>query len=247
MKQCSATLSRRGFSLIEILVAMTILVVIVLIVGGLFQQTSLAWTLGMQRATKQANVRAVAGALGRDLASMVDPGNLVIYPSKSGGDQAGALEAGLGETMPEFVSGGTLTFWAVQAPDLFDEDTKDTSRELVLIEYAPSDPSGNKVLRTVSAYDRSSGSLSSDKDKGQGGSTSEFDLGDGSVSFEAINEGYSDFASPYGSNVAGVRIVVSPTTPSTMTGYEIYVGSCGPDGIKGNEDDIYPWGEGEAE
>ncbi|HIV08493.1 MAG TPA: prepilin-type N-terminal cleavage/methylation domain-containing protein, partial [Candidatus Spyradenecus faecavium] len=43
MRQTHAPLSRRGFSLIEILVAMTILVVIVLIVAGIFQQTSLAW------------------------------------------------------------------------------------------------------------------------------------------------------------------------------------------------------------
>ncbi len=241
MKQCSATLSRRGFSLIEILVAMSILVVIVLIVGGLFQQTSLAWTLGMQRATEQSNVRAVAGALGRDLASMVDPGNLVIYPSKTGGDQAGALSEGLGGTTSNFVSSGSLKFWALRSPDIFDEDL-DASRELVSIEYTAS---GNKVTRTVSAYDTSGKSLSTSES--QGGSTSEFELGDGSISFEAIDEGFADFASPYGSNTAGVRIVVTPTKPSTITGYEIYVGSCGPDGIKGNEDDIYPWGEGEAE
>lgn len=241
MKQSSATLSRRGFSLIEILVAMSILVVIVLIVGGLFQQTSLAWTLGMQRATEQSNVRAVAGALGRDLASMVDPGNLVIYPSKTGGDQAGALSEGLGGTTSNFVSSGSLKFWALRSPDIFDEDL-DASRELVSIEYTAS---GNKVTRTVSAYDSSGKSLSTSES--QGGSTSEFELGDGSISFEAIDEGFADFASPYGSNTAGVRIVVTPTKPSTITGYEIYVGSCGPDGIKGNEDDIYPWGEGEAE
>ena len=240
MKQCSATLSRRGFSLIEILVAMSILVVIVLIVGGLFQQTSLAWTLGMQRATEQANVRAVAGALGRDLASMVDPGNLAIYPSKSGGDQqAGALEVGKLDGDVSISEGG-LVFWALQAPDMFDEDTKDTSRELTLIEYATS---GSKVTRTVSAYDKSSGSLSTSEN--QGGSTSEFDLGDGGISFEAIDEGYADFASPY--EFAGVRIKVTPAKPSTITGYEIYVGSCGPDGESGTEDDIYPWGEGEAE
>ena len=241
MKQCSATLSRRGFSLIEILVAMSILVVIVLIVGGLFQQTSLAWTLGMQRATEQSNVRAVAGALGRDLASMVDPGNLVIYPSKTGGAQAGALSEGLGGTTSNFVSSGSLKFWALRSPDIFDEDL-DASRELVSIEYTAS---GNKVTRTVSAYDTSGKSLSTSES--QGGGTSEFELGDGSISFEAIDEGFADFASPYGSNTAGVRIVVTPTKPSTITGYEIYVGSCGPDGIKGNEDDIYPWGEGEAE
>ena len=239
MEHLFVTFSRRVFVLNEILVAMSILVVIALIVGGLFQQTSLAWTLGMQRATEQANVRAVAGALGRDLASMVDPGNLAIYPSKSGGDQqAGALEVGKLDGDVSISEGG-LVFWALQAPDMFDEDTQDTSRELTLIEYATS---GSKVTRTVSAYDKSSGSLSTSN---QGGSTSEFDLGDGGISFEAIDEGYADFASPY--EFAGVRIKVTPAKPSTITGYEIYVGSCGPDGESGTEDDIYPWGEGEAE
>ena len=242
MKQCSATLSRRGFSLIEILVAMSILVVIVLIVGGLFQQTSLAWTLGMQRATEQSNVRAVAGALGRDLATMVDPGNFAIYPSKNGDGQAAALEAGLGEKTAAIGASGTLTFWALQAPDLFDDDTQDTSRELVQIEYAAS---GSTVTRKVSAYDPTSGSLS--ETESQGGSSSTFDLGDGSVEFEAIEFTSDEFSSPYGSTVAGVRIKISPAKPAAIDGYEIYVGSCGPDGVKGTEDDIYPWGEGEAE
>lgn len=234
MKQCCATLSRGGFSLIEILVAMSILVVIVLIVGGLFQQTSLAWTLGMQRATEQSNVRAVAGALGRDLASMVDPGNLTIYPSKSGGDQAGALKAGkLKEAVS--VSEGELAFWALRAPDLFAKEDDSVTRELIFIKYSV----GNEVTRTVSAYGTS--------DSLEEISNAKFNLGDnGSISFHEIKEGYADFASPYG-ETAGVRIEVTPTKPSTITGYEIYVGSCGPDGIKGNEDDIYPWGEGEAE
>ena len=53
---------RRGFSLIEVLVAMAILTIIVLIVAGIFQQTSLAWSLGLRRADEQSAVRAVVGA-----------------------------------------------------------------------------------------------------------------------------------------------------------------------------------------
>lgn len=243
MRQTHAPLSRRGFSLIEILVAMTILVVIVLIVAGIFQQTSLAWTLGLQRSTNQANVRAVAGALGRDLATMVDPGNFAIYPSKNGDGQAAALEAGLKGDTSEIGASGKLTFWALQVPDLFDDDTKDASRELVQIEYAAS---GSTVTRKVLAYDPTSGSLS--ETESQGGSSSTFDLGDGSVEFEAIEFTSDEFSSPYGSTVAGVRIKISPSKPAAIAGYEIYVGSHGPDGPHGTtEDDIYPWGEGEAE
>ena len=164
---------------------------------------------------------------------MVDPGNLVIYPSKSGSGQADALKAGK-LTEDVSVSGSELAFWALRAPDLFDDEDDDVTRELVFIDYS----AGNEVTRTVSAYG-TSGSLEEI-------SSAKFYLGNnGSISFEVIDEGYADFASPY--EVAGVRIKVTPTKPSTITGYEIYVGSCGPDGIKGNEDDIYPWGEGEAE
>ena len=235
MKQCCATLSRRGFSLIEILVAMAILVVIVLIVGGLFQQTSLAWTLGMQRATEQSNVRAVAGALGRDLASMVDPGNLVIYPSSSGGDQAGALSEGLGGTTKQLVSSSSLSFWALRAPDLFDKDL-DASRELVFIEYTAS---GNKVTRSVSAYDSSSTSLSTSET--QGGSTSEFDLGDGSISFETVKEEIADVASPYGTDTASVRNMVTPATPSQNIDYESYFAPSCPVAVLHGAAVIYPW------
>ena len=74
------------------------------------------------------------------------------------------------------------------------------------------------------------------------------DLGDGSVEFEAIEFTSDEFSSPYGSTVAGVRIKISPSKPAAIAGYEIYVGSHGPDGPHGTtEDDIYPWGEGEAE
>mgnify|MGYP003559011032 CR=1 FL=1 len=61
-------LRKRGFSLIEVLVAMTILSVIVLIVAGIFQQTGLAWSLGLRRADEQSMIRA-RGAEGHRAAS----------------------------------------------------------------------------------------------------------------------------------------------------------------------------------
>ncbi|MBR4317480.1 MAG: prepilin-type N-terminal cleavage/methylation domain-containing protein, partial [Kiritimatiellae bacterium] len=68
---------KRGFSLIEVLVAMTILSVIVLSVANIFQQTGLAWSLGLRRADEQSMIRAVAGSLTRDLSTMVDPANFI--------------------------------------------------------------------------------------------------------------------------------------------------------------------------
>ncbi|MGN0887148.1 MAG: type II secretion system protein J, partial [Candidatus Spyradenecus sp.] len=111
-------LGRRGFSLIEVLVAMTILTVIVLIVAGIFQQTGLAWTLGLRRADAQAVTRAVVGAISRDLAMMVDPANFVIAPAEQDGSaresaySAGSIDAADG------APSGSLDFWILRPADL---------------------------------------------------------------------------------------------------------------------------------
>ena len=63
---------RAGFSMIEVLVASTILVVIVMMLGMLFQQTSLAWRTGVRRADSFRQVRSLVGAIQRDASAAVD-------------------------------------------------------------------------------------------------------------------------------------------------------------------------------
>ena len=58
--------------MIEVLVASTILIVIVMMLGMLFQQTSLAWRVGVKRADGFMQVRAAIGAIQRDAAAAVD-------------------------------------------------------------------------------------------------------------------------------------------------------------------------------
>ena len=175
---------RRGFSLIEVLVAMAILTIIVLIVAGIFQQTSLAWSLGLRRADEQSAVRAVVGALSRDLSMIVDPANFVIGPTHGNtSERDTAMEAGDLDAADGTLDGNTLDFWILRAPDLFDEDGTAT-RELYHVTYS----GGNPVKREVKAFGAQGYDTPSDTSEEAGGGESEYDLGTGgSVRFEAIS------------------------------------------------------------
>ncbi len=63
---------RAGFSMIEVLVASTILVVIVMMLAMLFQQTSVAWRTGQIRARGAMRLRSYIGAIQRDAANAID-------------------------------------------------------------------------------------------------------------------------------------------------------------------------------
>ncbi len=227
-------LRKRGFSLIEVLVAMTILSVIVLIVAGIFQQTGLAWSLGLRRADEQSMIRAVAGALTRDLSMIVDPANFVIGAKESDeGVRSSALSEGGIDSGTGQMGGGGVDFWILKPADDIAGDN-DVARELAHVEYSGG---GGSVTRKESVYTSGGGSLSS-------GNEARFSLGNGSVSFETLSgTDYDGYASLY--QDGGIKIVVKPATPETINDYEIAVGSCGPDGEWGTEDDIRPWVEGE--
>jgi type II secretory pathway pseudopilin PulG len=64
--------SNSGFSMIEVLVASTIMIMIVMMLGMLFQQTSQAWRTGKQRADTYQQVRALFGAIQRDASTAID-------------------------------------------------------------------------------------------------------------------------------------------------------------------------------
>lgn len=227
---------KKGFSLIEILVAMTILMIIVLIVAGIFQSTSTAWSIGLRRADEQSVTRAVVGAISRDLSMMVDSYNFIIGPGTESANEklrddalsAGALSESLGD-----LENGVLDFWVLKTPDITSEDTPPT-RSLAHIVY---ETGSGKVTRTETLFDSDGTQLGN-------GESFEFDLGsDGSVTFETEDElkKADSFTSLY--NALAVRIVVKPTTPTTIDDYEIHVGSCGLDGEWDTDDDIKPWVE----
>ncbi len=63
---------RKGFTLIEVMVATAVMAIMIVMIGGLFQQASSAWDAGYIRAEGGMAVRAVVGALTRDVATAVD-------------------------------------------------------------------------------------------------------------------------------------------------------------------------------
>ena len=78
--------NRHGFSMIEVMVAATILVVIVMMLGMLFQQTSVAWRTGLMRSDGYMQLRGFIGAIQRDASAMIDanqiPKNLLCGNAK---------------------------------------------------------------------------------------------------------------------------------------------------------------------
>ena len=67
-----AVAGRSGFSLIEVMVAMTILAVIVVMTAVVFQQSSLAWRRGTRSAEGNMTLRALIGVIQRELTQAVD-------------------------------------------------------------------------------------------------------------------------------------------------------------------------------
>ena len=82
-----------GFSMIEVLVASSILVIIVMMMGMLFQQGSSAWRVGAKRSDGFMKVRTFLGALERDISQAVDVNALIAarraptYGNGSGGNK----------------------------------------------------------------------------------------------------------------------------------------------------------------
>ena len=68
--------NKSGFSMIEVLVASTIMIMIVMMLGMLFQESSRAWRTGKQRADTYQQVRALFGSIQRDASTAIDKGSL---------------------------------------------------------------------------------------------------------------------------------------------------------------------------
>jgi prepilin-type N-terminal cleavage/methylation domain-containing protein len=70
--QAPSRLNRSGFSLVEVLIAITLLLVIVIMISMVFQQASGAWASGSTQAKSESAIRAALGSVERDLLNAVD-------------------------------------------------------------------------------------------------------------------------------------------------------------------------------
>lgn len=80
--------NRNGFSMIEVLVASSILIVIVMMLAMLFQQTSVAWRTGLIRSRGYAQLRSYVGTIQRDATAAIDARNLPAKLLESNGKQS---------------------------------------------------------------------------------------------------------------------------------------------------------------
>ena len=78
-------LNRSGFSLVEVLIAVTLLLVIVIMISMVFQQASGAWASGSTQAKSESAIRAALGSVERDLLNAVDARD---YPSPAANPSA---------------------------------------------------------------------------------------------------------------------------------------------------------------
>ena len=101
-----------GFSLIEILVATTILLVIVILASLVFQQTTGAYDTGERKVSANVALRNIVGAISRDLALAVDSDEYDGLPNNSWGGSSikfAALTGSPGRTLQvvTYTAGGS--------------------------------------------------------------------------------------------------------------------------------------------
>jgi len=123
---CGLRSSSCGFTLVELLVAMGILMIIVMMMANLFKQSSIAWESGRRQAEAGLEARAVIGMIQKELSQAV-----------VGGSRAFTA------------SGGSLDFWTLG-------ELSATNREARRVRYSHSvgvNPVLRKRINDLPQYD----------------------------------------------------------------------------------------------
>lgn len=132
----AAKARRAGFSLVELLVATTILLVIVVLASMVFQQANGAFLSGSRRVKMHSAMRTISGAVMHDLAFLVD--------SK---DFPGAPENEFSSKSIRFIASGGES--AVVEPDENSGEDVVVFRPYRCITYTRSGESGGYVLKRL--------------------------------------------------------------------------------------------------
>jgi len=214
--------SAAGFSMVEVLVASTILVVIVMMLGMLFQQTSLAWRTGTRRAESFMQVRSGVGAIQRDAAAAVDARFL---PSQY-------------VTEKQNFSGGSLLFYTLTGGvELRSAGTPLYNRSLKKVTY---DTAGNRTETTL----KGSGGWGTPK------RSNVLTFAERQSSRNRPSVSLTSFVADYGKAVDnldsdGLPLAVTFGAKVTTTGNNLDIGawSYGPDRKPNTKDDIKTWVE----
>jgi len=205
--------SAAGFSMVEVLVASTILVVIVMMLGMLFQQTSLAWRTGQRRADSYKGLRTIIGAFQRDASAAVDEESIPKeLRDKIGGSQK--------------LDGLPLAFYTLRGT-YFGNDDKDNParRALTYVTYSSSGKRTEEILLADGKVE-----------------TRESDLLDTETRKSMSINGIYPGPIPAGSTFPLYLTVEVEVTPKGNAA-EIGAWSYGRDGTPNTKDDIKTWVE----
>jgi len=218
-------ISRRssGFSMIEVLVASTILVMIVMMLGMLFQQTSQAWRTGRQRADVYLQVRALFGAVQRDASAAVDEKTIPVEL----------------RTLGAQAFSGSLKFYTLTGTGYkgdADPQGGTPRRSLTFVTY---DGSGRRTETWAGDESRSTPIIGSSVDKAKVGS----------ITYTASRLGPN--GTPASGSEFPAVITLSASVEAAGKSLDIGAASGGPDGILGSspdvpqaKDDIKTWADG---
>lgn len=208
--------------MVEVLVASTILVVIVMMLGMLFQQTSLAWRTGVKRASGYMQVRGAIGAIQRDASAAVDARSL---PQE--------LKDKLNGEVQSF--NGTLKFYTLNGTGVpADQEGQSAPTPLRALSYVTYSTSG---ARTESVLDGAGNRY--DVNEGKPANVLAF-AGLNSASIPKLENIKAEFGGP---NSQGLPLYISFEASVSGSGANLDIGaaSAGPDKVWDTKDDIKTW------
>jgi len=211
-----------GFSMIEVLVASTVMVMLMLMLGMLSQQASQAWRTGRQRADVLLKARIFFGVLQRDMSAAVDINTLPKVVQE---------KVGLNQSF-----GGTIQFFTLTGTGFEDNKTiQDGAKSLRALTHVTYSATGQRS--EVVLLQQPNGGFT----KSAPHNTALFNPSLGGSSLVGIKfEAYDANGGSAGSRFPAYITITAQATAATNT-FEIGAGSAGPDRVWDTRDDIRTW------
>ena len=217
--------------MIEVLVASTMLVVIVMMLAMLFQQTSIAWRTGQIRAQGAMRLRSYIGAIQRDTAAAFDAKNLP--------------NALLYNNQKQSFTSSEIQFYTLNGDSYtFSKTTPKLKRSLCFIIY---DVKGTRTKYELSESGWGSAHVTSVLDFLSNASTDEKNaVSPKGFNFHPVLEAGTTEYDKYGASVpAANRFPLYMTVDAQFVQkgklYDVGAESAGPDGAWDTADDIRTW------
>ena len=237
----NAMRKKNGFSMIEVLVASTIMIVIMLMLGMVFQQTSQAWRTGRQRADTLLKARTFFGILQRDVSAAIDVATLPKALQEADFPGAGKVK-----DAQSFGSSGSLKFFTLtgtgfETPDA--EKNKSGSLTLRSLTYVTYDTSGNRK-ETLLEPNLNAGNAT--LKQASRGVTETMLLNTSLQGAQLVDvqfRAYTVNGSPVAGTAFPAYITIQAKATAQTNTWEIGAASAGPDRVWETADDIKTWTE----